>query len=160
MNTLDKVEKKIESTILTAEKIDKIERIIKSCRTIDHLTTAALLVDSGYKLNLIEPEQFQYFQNMLVKQTYVVNKGLFPGTKVIVISNQNEPVMIAKVIEPDWSIKSSKGIFFIEEISTRKDYISFSILIPYESEQQVEELNKLSGKDRWNKYCLKENQIR
>ena len=138
---------------------EKIIKVIKSCRTLDQITTATNMVQNGFKANLINTIQLNTFLRFLKKQTYWIKKQLFPGDKVICISNQDDPVMVATIIEPDWSEKSGNGICFIKDCATGKDYISFSILVKYESEKQVAEINALKHPDRWNKFCLPTNKL-
>ena len=75
---------------LSQQGKEKIEKIIKSCKTFNHITAARTMIENSYykNTNLISAEDYQYFKNMLVKQEYVIEKNLFSGTKVIAISNK------------------------------------------------------------------------
>lgn len=145
--------------VLAPYVYNKVEAVIKSCRTFDQLNTARKLLQNCIDHFETDPEIIHKFLHCFKVQGYWVKKQLFPGDKVVTITNQDEPATIATIVEPDWSTKSSPGICYIRNLDDGKIYYSFAILIPYESLDQVYEINSIPQPDRWNKYCLPTNQI-
>ena len=137
----------------------KMEKVIKSCRTFEQVAVAHNYMYQAV-LQYDVSNVIQLWKHMFKIQEYWIGKQLFPGDKVICISNDDAPVMVARIIEPDYNIKSGAGICFVRDIDTGKDYISFSILVKYENLEQVAEINALKHPERWNKFCLPTNKIK
>ena len=150
---------KNEKQELSLHGEEKLVRVIKSCRTLDQCNVAENMIKSGHKNDLINSIQLDSFLHILKTQKWFIERKLFPGDKVIAISNQNEPVMVCISIDYDYGRKSSPGITYVKDVKDGKDYYCFSILIHYESEDQVAKINAIPQPDRWNNFCLPTNKI-
>ena len=72
------------------------------------------------------------------------------GDRVMVISNNDEPIIIGEVISFDINIATISKLPIVKEEKTEKEYLCFGIVLKFD-QKLLQELESLSYEDRWNK---------
>ena len=140
------------------EAFFKVKKVILSCKTLDQISVANNLIENFKKLYpTITADQYFNLRKYLKKRAEVIKRygKCLEGSRVVSITNQNEDSLVGTVIQfTDCGKEHQSYIPLVRFYNEpEKDCFCMGILIPYESEQQVKELNGLTGNERWNKYC-------
>ena len=132
----------------------KISKVISSCRTLGHIDVANNMIKMYLK---IYPDDI-IFSSMLKielrerKQVIIDYANTLEGTKVISISNEDEPVNVG-VVEAFCKI-AEHHTTLLPFVRFEKDNIQHTcmgLLIPFE-EGLEDKLNAIPYQKRWNTY--------
>jgi len=125
----------------------RVRKIIDSCTNEKHIESCKRMIEN-------HPDKILY-QEFIKKREYVLKeyKGLVEGAEVIVIGNENVPAWKGTIISfYDNDNKWTNPFPIIKKNDNDKEYMCMGIVLPF-SEKELNRLNSLDYKERWNSVC-------
>ena len=137
---------------------NKVKATILSCRTMEQIHSANIMIDLFKKAFPEEIEPLFNLGNNIMKRMRVITDyvGCLEGDEVYVLGNENEPAFEAIVVRfEDWGKQHQSFLPIVKSKEDNKEYLSMGILLPksiYNDENFLKTLNGMDYKERWNKY--------